>query len=59
MNLADKGIVFEMKRCIMTHLDTDFTSEPIEKLVCIILFTKVIYQVSSRRQTALKKFVLF
>ena len=35
MNLADKGIVFEMKRSIMTHLDTDFTSEPIEKLVCI------------------------
>ena len=59
MNLADKGIVFEMKRSIMTHLDTDFTSEPIEKLVCIILFTKVIYQISSRRQTALNKFVLF
>ena len=35
MNLAEKGIVFEMKRSIMTHLDTDFTSEPIEKLVCI------------------------
>ena len=55
MNLADK----EIKRCIMIQLDTDFTSEPIEKLVCIILFTKVIYRISSRRQTALKKFVLF
>ena len=42
MYLADKGTVFEMKRCLMVPLDTDFTSEPSAKVVSITLFAKVI-----------------
>ena len=42
MDLADKGIVFEMKTFLIIHLYTDFTSEPIDKLVCITLFAKLI-----------------
>ena len=42
MNLADKGTVFNMKRWLMVHLDTDSTSELFEKLVYRSLFAKVI-----------------
>ena len=42
VDLAGKGTAFEMKRWLMIHLCTDFTSEPIKKLVYITLFAKVI-----------------
>lgn len=41
MYLADKGTFLEMKRFLMIHLDTDFNSKPIDKLVCIA-FAKII-----------------